>query len=761
VRWVRDRTLERGTRGAAALVVLLAAATLTAAVPSAVARASSPEAALRAYETKLLGPAHAAEHAARRGAQRRRARRRPTRRRALRARAASAPADQVGAWYEPGPGATPFALPDYAIHAALLPTGKVMLWGYPPISGGTRPNTGNAWLWDPALGFAANAFRRVAPPADTPIYCSGETLLANGNLFIAGGNLDLPANKGLNVTFTFDPFNETWHQQGNLGHGRWYPGQVQLPDGRVAILGGYTENGSTENNSQLEIWPRRDLPAPDDAGRDAEGVPAEHVAGGDRATALYPHLFLTPAGKLLLAGPGGGDSALLDLGGASWSDLGHLPGDVDRIGGNAMLTPGGDSVMQVGGYDYATYNTPPSFRALATATTAAIATDGSTGWTAGASQSVGRAYGNTVLLPDGTMASVGGSAGRDKNNDGTYWTNGDDPALKTVELYDPSTGWRVGPAQQQFRTYHSIALLLPDGSVLSAGDDLHEDQVRPDDTWIGNAEIYRPPYFFKGARPAIASAPGTVHWGQSFDVGSPDEPRIDHAVLMAPSATTHGADMTQRQVPLAVIARTGGGAVTLAGPASAYVAPPGYYMLFLLDSQGVPSVARWIRVGPAPAGSPETPPGGGAATTTTTSMPAQAPAPAIPKPVWPRMTGLSISPPAFAAAARGGGAARRTGATVGFRLSAAARVTFKVERSAAGRRRNRRCEAPSRSNRGRPRCRRWALLRGRLNRAGVAGRNSLRFDGWLGGRALAPGSYRLVVATVGGGTSRTAFRIVR
>ncbi|MDX6643830.1 MAG: hypothetical protein QOD76_1792, partial [Solirubrobacteraceae bacterium] len=450
VRWVPDRTLERGRRGTAALVLLLlVVALLTAAVQPASARPRISEAALRAYETKLLGPAHAAEHAGERAAQRRwkrrwrhmspAARRRWSlrQRRGLRALAASAPPDQVGAWYEPGPGATPFALPDYAIHAALLPTGKVMLWGYPPVSGGTRPNTGNAWLWDPALGYASSAFKRVAPPGDTPIYCSGETLLANGDLFIAGGNLDLSTNKGLNVAFTFNPLNETWHQQGNLEHGRWYPGQVQLPDGRVAILGGYTENGNTENNSQLEVWPRRDLPAPDDASRDAEGVPVEHVASGDRATALYPHLFLTPAGKVLLAGPAAEDSSLLDLGAFSWSDLGHLPGELGRIGGNAVLLPGGGSVMQVGGYDYGTYNTPPNYRALATAGTAAIATDGSGGWAAGASQSVGRAYGNTVLLPDGTMVTVGGSAGRDKNDGGTYWTNGDDPALKTVELYDP------------------------------------------------------------------------------------------------------------------------------------------------------------------------------------------------------------------------------------------------------------------------------------------------------------------------------------
>ena len=110
---------------------------------------------------------------------------------------------------------------------------------------------------------------------------------------------------------------------------------------------------------------------------------------------------------------------------------------------------------------------------------------------------------------------------------------------------------------------------------------------------------------------------------------------------------------------------------------------------------------------------------------------------------------------------RPAGHARRTGTTISFRLSTPARVALRVERRTLGRRRNGRCEAPSRRNRGRPRCRRWALVRGSFSRAGLAGRNRVGFNGWIGGRALAPGSYRLVVTPRGGSASRAAFRIVR
>ena len=571
------------------------------------------EAALRSLETRVIGPQHAAEHAAQRAAKRRwqwrwrqmspAARRRWS---ARHARAAVAPAvgppAQVGQWFEPGPGATPFLLPDYAIHSALLATGKVILWGYPATprtKGQERPNIGNAWLWDPAAGYGPNAFKQVAPPNGLPIYCSGESLLANGNLFIAGGNLgSIQDSKGLNTTFTFNPFNETWQRQGDLDHGRWYPGQVVLPNGRVAILGGYTERGSSQNNSQLEVWPRRDLAPPNDANRNAAGVPAERISRGDRSTALYPHLFVTPAGKVLLAGPGNNDSALLDPRTFTWRDIGGLPRGLDRIGGNAVLLPGGARVLQVGGYDYPTFLRKKLARSRTT--TLSVPTNGRRGWRTASRQSVGRSYGNTVLLPDKTMVTIGGSAGRATDDkDGTSWTNGEDPALKSVELYDPRTGrWRVGPSQQRFRTYHSVALLLPDGSVFSAGDDLHEDKLRPDDTWLGSAEIYRPPYFFKGARPTIAAAPVAVERAQKFTVSTPDEARIDRAVLMAPSATTHGADMNQRYVRLRITRRARGRGLTLKVPTNPNVALPGYYMLFLVNKQDVPSVARWVRVLP-------------------------------------------------------------------------------------------------------------------------------------------------------------------
>ncbi len=185
------------------------------------------------------------------------------------------------------------------------------------------------------------------------------------------------------------------------------------------------------------------------------------------------------------------------------------------------------------------------------------------------------------------MVTVGGGVGKDPSLE--QW--GGEPDHKKVELWDPATGtWSYGAAQQEFRTYHSTAVLLPDGRVVSAGDDYNGgfDQ----DT----AEIYEPPYLFKGPRPVISSGPQVGILNQSLDVATPDPAAVDHAALVAPGATTHANDMNQRYFALTTTPGAGKVSMTLPGQNAV---PPGWYMLFLLSDAGVPSMAHWIRIGPA------------------------------------------------------------------------------------------------------------------------------------------------------------------
>ncbi|MSO40641.1 MAG: DUF1929 domain-containing protein [Solirubrobacterales bacterium] len=253
----------------------------------------------------------------------------------------------------------------------------------------------------------------------------------------------------------------------------------------------------------------------------------------------------------------------------------------------------------IGGYD-PLGPTEPDRTLPATPTTESIdAAAASPSWTPSPSLNVGRSHLNAVLLPDGSMVGVGGGRGFGPGI-GAYAVY-DDGRARQVELYDPADGsWRLGPAEVEDRAYHSTAVLLPDGRVMSAGDDSHPYQANGARSLTDTAEIYSPPYLFRGERPSIADAPETIAWGDTFGVRSPS-PGVSRAVLMAPSATTHGNDMNQRHVELEVAGREPGQGLDVVAPPQPGVAPPGYYMLFLLDDEGVPSVARWIRLtGDAP-----------------------------------------------------------------------------------------------------------------------------------------------------------------
>ena len=366
-----------------------------------------------------------------------------------------------------------------------------------------------------------------------------------------------------------------------MRHGRWYPTQVLQPDGRTLIMSGLDESGQprrghdTPLNKDVEVF----TPSSDPNGRGTISLasgPAPALKG------MYPHTFVMPSGRTLVAGPYAQDSFFMtpdaERTSYAYGDVANLR--AEHYWGTAVLMPGSTQVLVVGGSDR-------DDDAGATKATEVFdeAAPGA-GWRAGAPLNTGRAHHNTVILPDRSLATFGGGYG---DVGGDQWVSG--PEHKTVELYDPASGrWRLGPAQAENRSYHSTAVLLPDGRVMSAGDDVAGGIDR--DT----AEIYEPPYLFKGPRPTIASAPASVRWGAPFGVGTPDA--IASAVLVAPAAVTHANDMNQRLVPLSVTRRAGGRGVELAAPASANAAPPGYYMLFVLNGAGVPSVAKWIRLDP-------------------------------------------------------------------------------------------------------------------------------------------------------------------
>jgi hypothetical protein len=188
-----------------------------------------------------------------------------------------------------------------------------------------------------------------------------------------------------------------------------------------------------------------------------------------------------------------------------------------------------------------------------------------------------RQHANAVLLPDGTVLVVGGG------QSGLY-----QKPVKPPELFNPeSETWTLLARQTAPREYHSTAVLLPDGRVLSAGMDYGK--------WRRKGEVYSPPYLFKGPRPAITSAPASIAYGSAFAIASPDAADIRKVALLRAGSATHSVDFEQRYVALAFSA--GDGRLSIQAPAAGAVAPPGWYMLFVVNAGGVPSTAAWVRVG--------------------------------------------------------------------------------------------------------------------------------------------------------------------
>jgi hypothetical protein len=619
---------------------------------------------LRTLESRLLGTEHAAEHAAMRAAMRRPVDPRVERRLRQRALAAAGPANEVGAWVGGARRITRNRNPDEslpAINSIMLPTGKVLMFG-PPLSPSTprnpRVNEAAAVLFDPAT----ETFEDVPPPVDprtgrrANIFCAGASLMSDGRVLITGGFLDFDEtrpnyvnSRGLNHVWTFDPWTKGWTRHENLGGGtdrfsirggRWYPSQTLMPDGRTLIVGGLTEEGNRSNTS-IEIFdPRK--PAGDELDTLRITTPMTSILSGS-----YPHMFWTPGGRVLVLGAtrenswdvqprGSLDFALTDVAEPSR----------DRVYGTAVLLPlNVDSpsarVMLTGGYVY-----PDP------AVTSSETYDESSGrWDGAAALNVPRAHHNTVLLPDGSMVAIGGGAGS-----ANLYAFDPQHAERQVELYRDGR-WITGPPQAEGRSYHSTALLLPDASVVSAGD----DKPNPDDAnpQLDTYEIYEPPYFYTGNRPEIRTAPASAGYDSVISVGTTSTD-IDRAVLIAPGAATHAVDMNQRLVNLPVSQKADKTGYDVRMPKNPNVAVAGHYMLFIVDRQGRPSLASWIGLGV------DSRPGGGTQGTPVTppeppAPPAPAEEPAPPAPV-------AVAPPPVAPA-RPAARPRRRGPRITARLS--------------------------------------------------------------------------------------------
>ena len=344
---------------------------------------------------------------------------------------------------------------------------------------------------------------------------------------------------------------------------RWYATATTLGDGKVLVTSG-------ANRHSTDIVPIPELYSP-------QTNTWRELTAASRSIPYYSFVFQLPNGKVIRLGASEEPTPTetLDLDTNQWATVDSRP---LNGGSAASYAPG--KFLKAGSASDGGF----SGQSVTTAYTLDMNQPSPT-WQPTDSMGFPRSFLNLTNLPDGTVLATGGGTDKSSQID----ANG----VLVPENWDPATGkWTKWAPMARPRLYHSGALLLPDGRIYVAGggsDDGVTDQL--------TAQIYSPPYLFKGARPTISSAPATVRYGADTFVGTPDASSIRRVSLIRTGSVTHAFDQNARALSLDFTQSVGG--IDVKMPANGNLAPPGYYMLFLVDDKGVPSVASFVRF-PAP-----------------------------------------------------------------------------------------------------------------------------------------------------------------
>ena len=452
--------------------------------------------------------------------------------------------------------------PIVAVHSVVLDDGRVLQW-----DGWQTPEPTE--IYDPKTG----TFTEVTAPSS--IFCSGATKLPDGRVLVVGGyGVQVTGNLGIVDTNIFDPSTNTWTKVANMHEARWYPDLVELPDGRYIAISG--------NSSSANTW--ADNPEIYDPVANTWTL-LSNINTSQVHEEEYPFSYLAPNGKVFTIGPSEDVSYWLDPNAQTWTPIGSS-GVVN--GSSVMYRPG--QILYSGGSASVINTTPAQSNAAVINLNAA-----NPSWQAIAPMNYARVYHTLTMLADGRVLAIGG----EQTSDQTDYNTGVLPA----EIWDPATGqWTTIGSIAAARNYHSTAVLEPDGTVLIAGGG-HDETNGAGGQF--SAQVYSPSYLFNGARPTIASAPATAVYGSTMTISTPDAASIGSVNLVSYAADTHQADMDQHFVPLSFT--TGNGTLSVQAPANGAYAPPGDYMLFIVNKAGTPSVAATVHIAAAPPTTPSAP----------------------------------------------------------------------------------------------------------------------------------------------------------
>jgi galactose oxidase len=469
------------------------------------------------------------------------------------------PTPSLGSW---GPT---ISFPLVPVSAALLPGNRLLTW-----------SAYSATAYD-GRGYTQTSVMDLSTGVVSPLqvvntghgmFCSGTSVLADGRIMISGGSNSAK-------TTLYDPSTNVWSSGPDMNIPRGYQSNVTISTGEVFTLGGSWSGGV--GNKDGEVWSAaggwRTLPNVLSDNILTDDPRGEYV--GDN----HPWLFAAPGGRVFHAGPSRQMNWISTTGNGSITSAGLRSDSPDAMNGDAVMYDVG-KILTVGGAT--AYTAAPG-----TARSYTIDINNGVKVTRAADLAFARSFANGVALPDGQVFVVGGQA--------TAASFTDTSARMAPEIWNPATGkWTTLASMAIPRTYHSVALLLPDGKVFAGGGGLCGSCT----TNHLDGEIFTPPYLLNPdgsarTRPTIVTAPAAAAAGSTINVttGAP----ITKFALMRMSTVTHTVNTDQRRIPVTATSVSGNTA-SLRLPADRGVLVPGTYMLFAMDSKGVPSVASTIKV---------------------------------------------------------------------------------------------------------------------------------------------------------------------
>jgi hypothetical protein len=461
--------------------------------------------------------------------------------------------------------------PVRAAHVALLHTGKVlMVAGSGNNKAAFDAGTFTTSLWDPTT----ETFQAVATPWDA--FCAGHAFLPDGRLLVAGGNSAYPgpttnnANAGSRKAYVFDPATSQYVAQPDMDTARWYPTVVELGSGNLFAVGGLDATGQRTNTSQrfavkTNTWSASKAPPPQ-----LSFMP------------MYPALHLLADGQLFYSGANvfGAGPATPGIWNTTTNAWKSVPGLTDAgkrdQAMSVLLPPAQDQKVMIMGGGLQDQMVDAVDSTAIVDLKAATPT-----YVPGPPMDTKKMYVSAVILPDSTVFETGGASSTVKNGN---------KAVFSSQIFDPKTStWTKVANPTVPRVYHSSALLLPDGRVATFGGN-------PVDGFEMRVEIFTPPYLQKNTvRPTILTAPTEITYKGVYPLATTQAAALKSAVLVRPEAVTHSMDSDQRLIDLPITTTPTGISVKVTN--SANIAPPGWYMLFVVDGNGVPSVAKWVHLG--------------------------------------------------------------------------------------------------------------------------------------------------------------------